>query len=213
MKEAEAYTLHPSIKKDGWDTVFEWLALAAMVLQPPVRGNWGKMKCTTDWEVATTLHTNTSLNENFLYQKPNPNGEQFGSREYGDRESRYVMCINVDKVSKKTGSDQIVCSQEFSDCLTTSFKMWPRAYAFPKKYDGQSRQVNSTKPMGDREMPGFLSKIKDQKWVLRTMGRLCIRVYSCCEAATSRGSTTAALSMVTMVRFRITMRRRLWLRA
>ena len=71
------------------------------------------------------------------------------------------MCINVDKVSKKTGSDQIVCCHFFSDCLTTSFKMWPRAYAFPKKYDGQSRQVNSTKPMGDREMPGFLSKIKN----------------------------------------------------
>ena len=108
MKETKAYSLHPTIKKDGWDTLFEWLALASMVLQPPVRGNWGKMKCTTDWETATTLHTDTSLNENFLYQKPGPNGEQFGSRAYGDRESRYVMCINVDKVLKKTGSDQIV---------------------------------------------------------------------------------------------------------
>jgi len=79
------------------------------------------------------------LNENFLYQKPTNNGvEQFGSRPCGDKQSRYIMCINLDKFSKKTGSDQIVCSQEFSDCLTTSFKMWPRAYAFPIKYGSGS---------------------------------------------------------------------------
>ncbi len=35
-------------KRDGWDTLFEWLALASMVLQQPVRGNLGKMKCPTD---------------------------------------------------------------------------------------------------------------------------------------------------------------------
>ncbi len=29
----------------------------------------------------------------------------FGSRPYGDKQSRYIMCINVDKVSRKTGSD------------------------------------------------------------------------------------------------------------
>ena len=31
MKETEAYSLHPTIKKDGWDTLFEWLALASGV--------------------------------------------------------------------------------------------------------------------------------------------------------------------------------------
>ncbi len=85
-----------------------------MVLQPPVRGNWGKMKCTTDWQQATTLHeADTRVNERFLYLKPNKNGdEQFGSRPYGDKQRRYIMCINVDKVSRKTRSDQIVCSQD-----------------------------------------------------------------------------------------------------
>jgi len=162
MTAVEAYTTNPLTGKDGWDTLFEWLALGAMVLQPPIRGNWGKLKCTADWVAATTLHADTGLNENFLYQKPGPNGEEFGSRSYGDRESRYIMCINVDKVSKKTGSDQIVCSQEFSDCLTTSFKMWPRAYAFALKFDGDTRQVNSRKPMGDKQqMPSYLGKIKN----------------------------------------------------
>ncbi len=53
MTRQEAFTVNSVTKRDGWDTLFEWLALASMVLQPPVRGNWGKMKCTTDWELAT----------------------------------------------------------------------------------------------------------------------------------------------------------------
>lgn len=107
MTRQEAFTVNPFSKRDGWDTLFELLALGAMVLQPPVRGNRGKMKCTTNWEQATTLlEADTRLNENFLYQKPNDNGdEQFGSRPYGTKQSRYIMCINVDKVSRKTGSD------------------------------------------------------------------------------------------------------------
>ena len=56
MTRVEAFTLNLLSKIDGWDTLFEWLALASMVPQPPVRGNWGKMKCTTDWQQATTLH-------------------------------------------------------------------------------------------------------------------------------------------------------------
>jgi len=71
------------------------------------------------------------------------------------------LCINVDKVSRKTGSDQIVCSQEFSDCLTTSFKMWPRAYAFPIKAVNSIGVSNPQLPLGERQMPGFLSKIKN----------------------------------------------------
>ncbi|KAL3138577.1 hypothetical protein ABBQ32_006346 [Trebouxia sp. C0010 RCD-2024] len=47
MTETEAYTVNGLTGKDDWDTLFEWLALGAMVLQPPVRGNWGQMKCTT----------------------------------------------------------------------------------------------------------------------------------------------------------------------
>ncbi len=162
MTREEAFTPKLLTKKDGWDTLFEWLALASMVLQPPVRGNWGKMKCTTDWQQATTLQeADTRLNENFLYQKPSDNGtEQFASRPYGDKQSRYIMCINVDKVSRKTGSDQIVCSQEFSDCLTTSFKMWPRAYAFPIKYLNGSGVSSPQLALGERQMPAFLSKIK-----------------------------------------------------
>ena len=106
--------------------------------------------------------TNTRLNENFLYQKPNDNGdEQFANRPYGDKQSRYIMCIDVDKVSRKTGSDQIVCSQEFSDCLTTSFKMWPRAYAFPIKYVSGTGVNLPQLPLGERQMPGFLSKIRN----------------------------------------------------
>ena len=97
MTRVEVFTPDLLTKKDGWDTLFEWLALASMVLQPPVRGNWGKMKCTTDWQQATTLHeADTRLNE------------QFASMPYGDKQSRYIMCINVDKVSRKTGLDQIV---------------------------------------------------------------------------------------------------------
>ncbi len=77
MTRQEAFTVDPVTKRDGWDTLFEWLALASMVLQPPVRGNWGKMKCTTDWEVATRLHeADTRLNENFLYHKPTENGDE-----------------------------------------------------------------------------------------------------------------------------------------
>jgi len=90
------------------------------------------MKCTTDWQQATTLHeADTRLNENFLYQKPTDNGvEQFGSRPYGDKQSRYIMCINVDKVSQKTGSDQIVCSQEFSVALQLLSKCGPEHTLF-----------------------------------------------------------------------------------
>ena len=163
MTRQEAFTVNSITKRDGWDTLFEWLALASMVLQPPVRGNWGKMKCTTDWELATRLHeADTRLNENFLYQKPGDDGqEQFASRPYGDKQSRYIMCINVDKVSRKTGSDQIVCSQEFSDALTTSFKMWPRAYAFPIKAVQTTGSLNPQLPLGERQMPGFLSKIRN----------------------------------------------------
>ena len=163
MSRVEAFTPNLLTKKDGWDTLFEWLALASMVLQPPVRVNWGKMKCTTDWQQATTLHeADTRLNENFLYQKPTDNGvEQFGSRPYGDKQSRYIMCINVDKVSRKTGSDQIVCSQEFSDCPTTSFKMWPRAYAFPIKYVSGIGVIQPQLPLGERQMPGYLSRIRN----------------------------------------------------
>ena len=53
MTRVEAFTLNPLTKRDGWDTLFEWLALASMVLQPTVRGNWG---CSLD---CTTLHCKT----------------------------------------------------------------------------------------------------------------------------------------------------------
>ena len=69
MTRVEAFTVNSVTKRDGWDTLFEWLALGSMVLQPLVSGNWGKMKCTTDWEAATMLNVaDTRLNENFLYQ-------------------------------------------------------------------------------------------------------------------------------------------------
>ncbi len=98
MTRQEAFTVNPLTRRDGWDTLFEWLALASMVLQPPVRGNWGKIKCTTKWEPTTRLHeADTRLNENFLYQKPGDDGrEQIASWPYRDKQSRYIMCINVD---------------------------------------------------------------------------------------------------------------------
>lgn len=137
--------------------MFHWLALASMVWQPPLRGDWGDFKCTGDWNKATQLHPDPEDNRNYLYQK---NG-QFNDRQEGRLDNRYVMCINYDKVSEKKGSDQILCSLAFSDALTTSFKLWPRAYAFCKQDDAGKPLLN---------MPQFLASIKDPRLQSPTYG-------------------------------------------
>jgi len=107
--------------------LFDWLAYVVMICQPPLRGDWADMKLSGSWRESTALHPLPKDDHNFLYQKDG----QFQTRTPGLLTDRYVMCINNDKVSDKKGSDQIACSLFVSDCLTTSFRLWPRTYAFP----------------------------------------------------------------------------------
>ncbi len=119
--------------------LFDWLAYVVMICQSPLRGDWADMKLSGSWRESTVLHPLPKDDRNFLYQKDG----QFQTRTPGLLTNRYVMCINNDKVSDKKGSDQIACSLFVSDCLTTSFRLWPRTYAFagldsPNKSYGES---------------------------------------------------------------------------
>ena len=122
-----------------------------MVWQPPLRGDWGDFKLTGDWNKATLLHEDPEDNRNYLFQKDS----EFNSRRIqGQLDNRYVMCIDNDKVSAKKGSDQILGSLPFSDALTQSFVLWPRAYALCSKDDPGKPLLN---------MPAFLTAIKDPR--------------------------------------------------
>ena len=109
--------------------LFDWLAFVVMICQPPLRGDWADMKLSGSWRECTELHPLPKDDRNYLHQKDG----KFQTREMGQLTSRFVMCINNDKVSDKKGSDQIACSLFVSDCLTISFKLWPRTCAFCAK--------------------------------------------------------------------------------
>ena len=109
--------------------LFDWLAFVVMMCQPPLRGDWADMKLSRSWRECTELPPLPKDDRNYLYQKEG----KFQTREVGQLTSRFVMCINNDKVSDKKGSDQIAYSLFVSNCLTISSKLWPRTYAFCAK--------------------------------------------------------------------------------
>lgn len=91
--------------KDGWIVLFRFLAFLVMVEQPPVRGDWGIVRCKGEG------------NENYVWLEDS------------------VIVIRKDKVSKKYGSAIIPICEDVVNILRKSFRVWPRLYVFPNKFD------------------------------------------------------------------------------
>lgn len=96
MTELETFT--------DYTTLFNWVALACYVLQPPLRGEWGNMYL-----------FDRSLNDRNTYNW------QTG-----------VLSIVKDKVSERSGRALIKVSQELQDVISFSLFLYPkRKYVIP----------------------------------------------------------------------------------
>lgn len=109
-------------QEGGYEVLFEFLALASMVIQPPLRGEWGDMMIVYDSE-----HEKYS-DRNFVYL-----GEV----------DKYIV-INKDKVSNRSnhGSENVIrLTQHLASALMISLVLWPRQYVFPKRRDPNKPMV------------------------------------------------------------------------
>lgn len=96
--------------QDGWVILFRYLAFLVMVKQPPLRGNWGAVKFDNDESADGYLKFNM--------------------------DNRYLLLhINKDKVSSKYGAADVPITDYVRDAILKSFKVWPRLWVFPNKFD------------------------------------------------------------------------------
>lgn len=91
----------------GYSKLYDYLALASMVLQPPVRGDWGDVGFSVDDDPSTFVN-------NYVFD------------DMGDE---YLM-INSDKVSNKSGPGYIKLTDEFRFALNVSRIVHPRRWVF-----------------------------------------------------------------------------------
>lgn len=96
--------------QQGWQKLFDWLAMTSMVLQPPVRGDWG------DVEYAVTDIAEPSRN---ILLMSNP--------------QQYKLKIVKDKTVEHLGSGLIPLTEEMQYAVTLSNILWPRQFVFCSK--------------------------------------------------------------------------------
>ncbi len=102
------------LRDGGWQTVFQYLALASMVLQPPIRGEYGDMPIVHDQATADDMDKRM---RNYLLVLPD----------------KACICINFDKVSDKKGPGKIEIMQQFAAAIAISCMLVPRKFLFVSK--------------------------------------------------------------------------------
>ena len=122
------------VARGDWTLVFEFLALASMVLQPPVRGEWGNMLFTIKQDENDVCD---ELNQNYLYCG----------------EGKNYFKINQDKVSgKEAHKDNVIgLTEPFAAAIAMTMVLCPRRFVFPRKSDPKVPMIY---------MPLFLRKIR-----------------------------------------------------
>ena len=117
-------------EQQGWQKLFDWLAMTSMVLQPPVRGDWG------DVEYAVT---DIAVPRRNMLMMSNPR--------------QFKLQIVRDKTVEHLGVGVIALTDEMQFAVTLSNILWPRQYVFCNK-------SRIDLPLGVQNMTSYLRGIK-----------------------------------------------------
>jgi len=179
MTRQKAFTVNSVTKRDGWDTLFEWLALASMVLQPPVRGNWGKMQCTTDWELATRLLTLDSTKTSFT-KNQRMMGKSSSAAGLMETNRADTSCASTWIRSAGRQAQTRLCAAKSSRMhLPPPPECGLGLMPFPSRL---FRALGlSTQPFLSESgrCQGFCPRSETLSWELGTMGSQCTKACSC----------------------------------
>jgi hypothetical protein len=123
--------------RDGGEPIlFSFLALAVMVLQPPLRGDWGHMKYI---DLETLALADVHPDENYYSH---------------DHDFEDTIVIKKDKVSSRTGSGFIPVAYDVACYIAESMRIYPRTYVF-------CQFACPDDPMGVNRFTSYLRSIRD----------------------------------------------------
>jgi hypothetical protein len=118
----------------GWQKLFDWLALTSMVHQPPLRGDWGDMYMSWDsWEAGSWEAESNTIH----MQDP----------------KQVRITIVKDKTIEHLGIGNIAVVDKMQYAINISNILWPRKYVFPAKNDVLA-------PLGVLNMTNYLRGMK-----------------------------------------------------